>query len=74
VWVQGGFRKKLMAEVAAFVQDARSFRIEWEAYGPMVAGLDPMEAVERLQKFQQPFEVRVQSGVCSLCQARIVGA
>lgn len=58
VWhLQGGFQKKLVADVAAFVQDVRSFRIEWEAYGPMVAGLDPMDAVERLQKFQQPFEV-----------------
>lgn len=54
---QAGFQKKLAADVGSFVADARSFRIEWEAHGPMVPGLDPMEAVDRLKKFQQPFEV-----------------
>lgn len=59
MWLaQAGFQKKLVADVGAFVADARSFRLEWEAHGPMVAGLDPMEAVSRLNKFQQPFEVR----------------
>ncbi len=47
-----------MENVAALVADARSFRMEWEALGPMVPGLDPMQAVERLNKFQQPFEAR----------------
>ena len=55
---QAGFQKKLVENVAALVADARSFRIEWEAHGPMVPGLDPMQAVERLKKFQQPFEAR----------------
>ena len=56
---QAGFRKELVKEVAAFVGDARAFRTEWELQGPMVPGLDPMEAVDRLKKFQQLFEVRV---------------
>ena len=39
--------------------DARAFRSDWQLQGPMVPGLDPMEAVDRLKKFQQLFEVRV---------------
>ena len=56
---QAGFRKELVREVAAFVLDARAFRSDWELQGPMVPGLDPMEAVDRLKKFQQLFEVRM---------------
>ncbi len=52
-----GFKRELVKEVAVFVTDVRSFRAEWEAKGPMVPGLDPMEAVDRLKKFQQMFEV-----------------
>lgn len=54
---QGSFRKRLLAEVAEFKQDARSFRIEWDAHGPMIAGLDPVEAEHRLRKLQPVFEV-----------------
>ena len=35
----------------------QAFRKDWEANGPMVPGLEPMEAVDRLKKFQQLFEV-----------------
>lgn len=58
MWVQGPFRKKLIGDVTAFKQDVRSFRIEWDAHGPMAPGLDPMEAERRLKKFQPAFEVR----------------
>lgn len=61
---QVGFKKELVKEVAAFVQDAHAFRRDWEANGPMVPGLDPMEAVDRLKKFQQMFEVRVRACGC----------
>lgn len=53
-----GFKRDLVKEVQAFVQDAQAFRKDWEANGPMVPGLEPMEAVDRLKKFQQMFEVR----------------
>jgi hypothetical protein len=56
--VQVKFKRDLVKEVAVFVQDAQTFRKDWEANGPMVPGLDPMEAVDRLKKFQQMFEVR----------------
>lgn len=55
---QVGFKRELIKEVRAFVADAQSFRRDWDASGPMVAGLDPLEAMDRLRKFQQMFEVR----------------
>jgi hypothetical protein len=54
---QVGFKRELVREVKAFVVDAQQFRRDWEANGPMVPGLDPMDAVDRLKKFQQMFEV-----------------
>lgn len=54
---QVGFKRELIKEVKQFVVDAQFFRKDWEANGPMVPGLDPMEAVDRLRKFQQMFEV-----------------
>lgn len=48
-----------MQEAKAFVVDAKAFRKDWEAHGPMVQGLDPLEAMERLRKYQQMFEVRL---------------
>ena len=58
VWhVQVGFKRELIKEVRLFVLDAQEFRQDWEANGPMVPGLDPMDAVDRLKKFQLMFEV-----------------
>lgn len=37
--------------------DARDFRADWVANGPMVLGLSPADAVIRLKLFQQMFEV-----------------
>lgn len=54
---QAGFKKTLIKEVSTFTVDARNFRTDWEANGPMVPNLAPLEAVERLKKFQQLFEV-----------------
>lgn len=55
--LQVGFKRELIKEVKTFVVDAQMFRKDWEANGPMVPALDPMEAVDRLRKFQQMFEV-----------------
>ena len=56
-FVQAGFQARLLSEVKAFKEDAAKFGADWEANGPMVPGLDPMAAEERLKKFQQLFEV-----------------
>ena len=55
--LQVGFKKTLTKEVTAFATDAKAFRADWQANGPMVPGLAPLEAVERLKKFQQMFDV-----------------
>nr|Q39575.1 RecName: Full=Dynein gamma chain, flagellar outer arm [Chlamydomonas reinhardtii]7KZM_C Chain C, Dynein gamma chain, flagellar outer arm [Chlamydomonas reinhardtii]7KZN_C Chain C, Dynein gamma chain, flagellar outer arm [Chlamydomonas reinhardtii]7KZO_C Chain C, Dynein gamma chain, flagellar outer arm [Chlamydomonas reinhardtii]8GLV_AD Chain AD, Dynein gamma chain, flagellar outer arm [Chlamydomonas reinhardtii]8GLV_AX Chain AX, Dynein gamma chain, flagellar outer arm [Chlamydomonas reinhar len=55
--LQVGFKRELIKEVKTFVVDAQMFRKDWEA-NAMVPGLDPQEAVDRLRKFQQMFEVR----------------
>ena len=69
---QAGFRKELVREVAAFVLDARAFRSDWELQGPMVPGLDPMEAVDRLKKFQQLFEVRTLRHLLTAVALRVI--
>jgi len=56
--LQAGFKRELIKEVKLFVVDAQNFRKEWEVQGPMVPGLEPMDAVDRLRKYQQMFEVR----------------
>jgi dynein heavy chain len=56
--LQVGFKRDLIKEVKAFVVDAAEFREDWDANGPAVPGLDPVEAVDRLKKFTQMFEVR----------------
>ena len=58
-WAQAGFQARLLSEVEAFKEDAAKFGADWEANGPMVPGLDPMAAEERLKKFQQLFEVEL---------------
>ena len=60
-----GFKRELIKEVRLFVADAQDFRQDWEANGPMVPGLDPMDAVDRLKKFQLMFEVLL---LCSVHQ------
>ncbi|KAI3432720.1 hypothetical protein D9Q98_004263 [Chlorella vulgaris] len=56
--LQVSFKRTLLADVRALVADAVAFRADWEAAGPTVPGLDPMDASERLRKFQQLFEAR----------------
>jgi dynein heavy chain len=56
--VQPAFKRDLQREVKEFVSDVQSFRKDWELEGPMVAGLDPSDALERLRKFKEKFEPR----------------
>lgn len=53
--LQGSFKKGLMESVKGFVIDARDFRKEFLQHGPMVSGLMPMEAAERLNKYKRMF-------------------
>lgn len=56
--LQVDFKRALLQDVRAFVVDAVAFRQDWEASGPTVPGLSPMDAADRLRKYQQLFEVR----------------
>ena len=67
--MQVGFKRELIKEVKVFVVDAVEFRADWDANGPAVPGLEPMEAVARLKKFTQMFEV-AQAQVGQLQQRR----
>lgn len=64
---QVGFKKTLTKEVAAFAQDAKGFRQDWQVNGPMVPGLAPLEAVERLKKFQAMFDVSLLASYLASC-------
>jgi len=56
VKVQGTFKKDLVKNVKAFVSEVLSYRNDWEANGPTVPGITPMQGNERLQKFKRTFE------------------
>lgn len=52
------YKKDLIKTVNAFKKDVTRFRAEYERSGPMVKGIPPREAVERLKRFKEEFEVR----------------
>lgn len=55
--LQPSMHASLQAEVTAFVEEANSFAKQWVEEGPMVAGLEPLEAAARLRTFAHLFEV-----------------
>ena len=56
--LQGGFKKKLLADVKSFVVDVVNFRNDYLANGPMVKGISPVEAMDRLRRYTDEFELR----------------
>ncbi|RLN86351.1 hypothetical protein BBJ28_00004571 [Nothophytophthora sp. Chile5] len=56
--VQGGFKKQLIKDVKDFQGDVTQFRSDYESNGPMVSGLEPVEAVERLKRFKGLLVIR----------------
>jgi len=56
--LQSGYKKDLISQVRDFVVDVTNFRNKWETEGPMVDGLDPMDASNRLNQFRPQFEVK----------------
>ncbi|RYE84765.1 MAG: hypothetical protein EOO65_01700, partial [Methanosarcinales archaeon] len=55
--LQSGFRKRLIADVKTFRVDAATFRDEYLASGPGVTGLPPSEAMERLRRYEDEFDI-----------------
>ncbi|CAM9691770.1 unnamed protein product, partial [Ectocarpus sp. 8 AP-2014] len=56
--VQGKYKKQLVKNVKELKEDVRKFRREWETSGPMVQGISPLEAVERLRRFKEEMQLR----------------
>ncbi len=59
--LQPAFKQELITTVGAFVEDVAAFKTDYDERGPMVPGLAPREAAERLKEFQAAFEDRDRS-------------
>ena len=57
---QTEYLKKLKTNVKDLVKDVADFRADYEKNGPMVEGISPKEAIERLKRFDEQYEVREQ--------------
>jgi dynein heavy chain len=55
---QAEYKKTLIETVNTFKKDVKSFREGYEQKGPMVTGIAPREAVERLKRYKEEYEVR----------------
>uniref|UniRef100_A0A803T3C5 Dynein axonemal heavy chain 5 n=1 Tax=Anolis carolinensis TaxID=28377 RepID=A0A803T3C5_ANOCA len=56
VALQPKFRGELISTVEIFVEDCDQFYLDYDTNGPMVAGLEPQEASDRLIMFQNRFD------------------
>ncbi|EDL82632.1 dynein, axonemal, heavy chain 5 [Rattus norvegicus] len=54
--LQPSFRKELISTVEVFLQDCQQFYLDYDLNGPMVSGLKPQEASDRLIIFQNQFD------------------
>ncbi|CCW70907.1 unnamed protein product [Phytomonas sp. Hart1] len=54
--MQFNFKKGLTQEVQKFGTEVLAFRNDYDANGPMVEGLPPQEAMERLKRYQRQFD------------------
>ena len=55
---QADHKRTLINTVNNFKKDVREFRKNYEESGPMVPGIPPASAVERLKRFREEFQVR----------------
>jgi len=56
--LQAGFRKRLLEDVKNFKADVNAFRADYMKNGPMVKGIPPNEAQDRLRRFEDEFDIR----------------
>merc|ERR1719181_697704 len=54
--VQSQFKKELVKNVKNFLSEVMSYRNDWEAHGPTVPGITPMQGHERLQRFKRTYD------------------
>lgn len=55
---QIGFKKGLVKDISAFKTDIQNFCTDFTENGPLVKGLAPMEAVDRLTRFREETKIR----------------
>lgn len=55
---QSDFKKTLIVGVKVLVEDVVSFRKNFEENGPMVAGIEPKEALNRLKLQSEEYQIR----------------
>ncbi|CAD7937238.1 unnamed protein product [Amoebophrya sp. A120] len=55
---QAQHKKTLITTVNNFKKDVQDFRKNYEANGPMVDGIPPKQAVERLKRFREEYQIR----------------
>lgn len=56
---QAIYLKKLKQNIKDFVKDVTDFRKEYEKNGPMVEGIKPSDAMERLRRFEDELNVKL---------------
>jgi len=55
---QGHYKLSLIQAINSLTIDVKAFRSDFDTEGPMVPGLEPRDALERLRKFTEEFSVR----------------
>ncbi|GMH89960.1 hypothetical protein TrVE_jg7050 [Triparma verrucosa] len=55
---QIGFKKGLIRDINTFKVDVVQFRKDFEKNGPLIQGIPPMEAVDRLSRFKEELKIR----------------
>jgi dynein heavy chain len=70
---QVDYKKNLIKTVNLFKKDVAEFRAVYERHGPMVRGIPPREAVERLKRFREEYDVRGRKQVIYLIGEDLFG-
>ena len=55
---QADFKKELIDGIKHLIVDVNDFREDFEKNGPMVKGIQPKEALNRLKRFSEEYQVR----------------
>jgi dynein heavy chain len=55
---QNTYKRDLIKSVKFLITDVKEFRVDYDKNGPMVNGIKPREAVERLRRFKEEYSVR----------------
>jgi dynein heavy chain len=71
--LQHSFKKGLMQEVQKFGTDVIAFRNDFEANGPMVEGIKPSEAMERLKRYQRQYDDKERKWVTYVAGEELFG-